>query len=126
MSILCLKKQPKTLCACPICTIHGSKTKEKHYEKFIESYFGIFPLTWMFHSRGLTNKINHIHERALRITYKTKSSRFQELLEKDNCVSIHHRNVQNLAIEIPKALHGFPSPILNDIFVPVSRSSNFC
>ena len=66
-----------------------------------------------------------MHERALRITYKDKSSTFQELLEKDNSVSIHHRNVQKLAIEIYKVLHGFSPPILNDIFVPVSRPYNF-
>ena len=79
----------------------------------------------MFHSRGLNNKINRIHERALRITYKDKSSTFKELLEKDNSVSIHHRNVQKLAIEIYKVLHGFSPPILNDIFVPVSHPYNF-
>ena len=80
---------------------------------------------WIFHSRRLNNKIYCIHERALRITYKDKSSTFQELLEKDNSVSIHHRNIQKLAIEIYKVLHGFSPPILNDIFVPVSRPYNF-
>ena len=63
-------------------------------------------------------------KRALRKTYKDKSSTFQELLEKDNSVSIHHRNVQKLAIKIYKVLHGSP-PILNDIFVPVSLPYNF-
>ena len=79
----------------------------------------------MFHSRGLNNKINLIHERALRITYKNKSSTFQEPLERDNSVSALHRNVQKLAIEICKVLHGFFPTILKDIFVPVSRPYNF-
>ena len=92
---------------------------------FVESQFGYCPLIWTFHTRVLNNKINRIHERALRITYKDKSSTFQELLEKDNSVSIHHRNIQKLAIEIYKVLHGFSPPILNDIFVPVSRPYNF-
>ena len=92
---------------------------------FVESQFGYCPLIWMFHSRGLNNKINRIHERALRITYKNKSSTFQKLLEKDNSVSIHHRNAQKFAIEIYKFLHGFSPPILNDIFVPVSCPYNF-
>ena len=48
----------------------------------------------MFHSRRLNNKINSIHERALRITYQDNTSTFQELLNKDNSVSIHHRNLQ--------------------------------
>ena len=71
----------------------------------------------MFHSRGLNNKINCIYERALRITYKEK--------EKDNSVSIHHRNVQKLVIEIYEILHGYSPSILNDIFVLVSRPYNF-
>ena len=63
-----------------------------------------------------------IHEKAPRITCKDKSS----TLEKDNSVSIHHRNVQKLTIETYKALHGFSPPILNDIFVLVSCPYNFC
>ena len=27
------------------------------------------PMIWMIHNRGLNNKINHIHERALHIVY---------------------------------------------------------
>ena len=60
---------------------------------FVESQFGYCPLIWMFHSRGLNNKINRMHERALTITCKDKSSTFPQLLENDNSVSIHHRNV---------------------------------
>ena len=56
----------------------------------------------MFHSRTLNNKINSIHERALRITYNDIKSRFEELLNKDNSVSIHHRNLQVLTIEMFK------------------------
>ena len=74
------------------------KQRRKIMKAFVESQFGYFPLIWMFHGRGLNNKINRIHERALRITYKDKPSTFQELLEKDNSVSIHHRNIQKLAI----------------------------
>ena len=43
-------------------------------KSFIESQFGYCPLIWMSHSRELNNKINRIHERALRITYNDKSS----------------------------------------------------
>ena len=40
---------------------------------FIESQFGYCHSIWMFHSIGLNNKINHIQERTLRITYNDKS-----------------------------------------------------
>ena len=92
---------------------------------FVESEFGYCPLIQIFHSRGLNNRKNCIHERALKITYKDKSSVFQELLQNGNFVSIHHKSAQALAIKTYKALHGFYPPILNDIFVPVSRPYNF-
>ena len=73
----------------------------------------------MFHSRSLNNKINRIHERALRITYNDKSSNFQELLDKDNSVTIHHRNIRTLAIETYKFLQGLSPPLFNEIFVEI-------
>ena len=66
-------------------------------KSFVTSQFGYCPLIWMFHSRRLNSKINSIHERALRITYQDQISTFQELLNKDNSVSIYHRNFQALA-----------------------------
>ena len=71
---------------------------------FIESQFGYCPLVWMFHSRSLNNKTNRIHETALRITYNDKSSSFQNLLQKDNLVTIHHGNIKILATETYKFL----------------------
>ena len=38
-------------------------------KSFLTSQFGYYPLIWMLHSRALNNKINSIHERALRVTY---------------------------------------------------------
>ena len=70
----------------------------------------------MFHSRGINNKINRIHERALRITYNNKSSSFQDLLDKDNSVTIHLRNIRTLAIETFKVLHDVSPPLLNEVF----------
>ena len=67
---------------------------------FIESQFNYCPLIWMFHSRTMNNKINRIHERALRIVYSDYSSKFDELLKKDGSFSIHVRNIETLAIEV--------------------------
>ena len=75
-------------------------------KSFNESQFGICPLIWMFHSRGLNNKINRFHERALRITYNDKLSSYGELLIKDSSVTIHYRNIRALAIEIYKVMQG--------------------
>ena len=56
----------------------------------------------MFHSRTLNNRINNIHERALRLTYKDNQSSFKELLEKDHSVTVRHKNLQALVTEIFK------------------------
>ena len=79
----------------------------------------------MFHNTGLNNKINRIHERALWITFNDKSSTFQELLDKDNSVTIHHRNIRALATEIYKILHGYSLATLNEVFVPSHCKYNF-
>ena len=84
---------------------------------FIISQFGYCPLIWMFHSRALNNKINSIHERALRISYEDKTSTFEQLLEKDNSVSIHHRNLQVLATEMFKIYKEISPDLLSDVFV---------
>ena len=82
----------------------------------IESQFNCCPLIWMLRSRTLNNKINHFHERALRTVYSDYNSSFYELLVKDDTVKIHQKNVQNLAIEIYKYLHGLSSAILSEVF----------
>ena len=50
---------------------------------YLASQFGYCPLVWMFYSRSLNNKINSLHERALRITYSDRSSSFENLLKKE-------------------------------------------
>ena len=83
---------------------------------FILSQFNYCPLVWIFHSRESNNRINLIHERALRITYKDKISSFQELLNKDGSVTIHNRNLQVLATEIYKYWNGFSPKLMGEIF----------
>ena len=70
----------------------------------------------MFHSRKLNNRINKIHERALRLVYKNYTSSFDDLLAKDNSFKIRQRNLQKLATEIFKVKKGIASAIMNNIF----------
>ena len=83
---------------------------------FIESQFNYCPLIWMFRSRAFNNKINHIHERALRTVYSDYNLSFYELLDQDDTFKIYQNNVQILAIEIYKYLHGLSPAIRSDIF----------
>ena len=68
-------------------------TKRRNIMKaFITCQFSYFPLMWMFHSRSLNNKMNRIHERALRSVYQNNLS-FSELLDLGNSVTVHQKNV---------------------------------
>ena len=64
----------------------------------------------MCHSRSLNSQINKIHERTLRIVHNDNISSFKQLLKLSGAITIHHRNLQFLAIEIYKALNNvFPT-----------------
>ena len=89
---------------------------------FILSHFRYCPLVWMFHSRKLNHRINRLHERALRITYKDDKSTFNELLIKDESYTIHERNIQTLAIELYKVVYGL-APKIMDLIFPLNSST---
>ena len=67
---------------------------------FIESQFNYYALICMFYSRTINNKINRLHEMALKIVYSDFKLSLEGLLMKDNSFSINERNIQSLAIEI--------------------------
>ena len=83
---------------------------------FFKAQFSYCPAVWMFHNHSLNNKINRLYERCLRIIYNYKHSNFEELLVKDNSVSIHHNNIHTLAIEMYKVANDMSPEIMKDIF----------
>ena len=91
---------------------------------FDESQFGYCPLTWMFHGRKANSKINHIHERTLRIVYKNNVLSSEELIELDQSFKMHHRNIQSLAIGLFKIKNDLSVTMMNDIFQPRAVSYN--
>ena len=83
---------------------------------FIESQFSYCPLVWMFCSRKMNKKLNHIHARALRLVYNDYTSSFEDLLSKDKSLSFHHRNIHQVAIEVYKSINGLSPPFMSEIF----------
>ena len=71
----------------------------------------------MFHSRHTNNRINRLHERALKIVYDDGVSTFNSLLAMDKSSCIHHQNIQRLLTEIYKALHDISGKSLTALFV---------
>ena len=67
-----------------------------------------------------------LHERCLRVVYNDRLSSFTELLNKDNFVSLHVRNIERLAIEMFRFYNGLSPPLMNNIFkVRAKNSYNF-
>ena len=83
---------------------------------FIMSQFSYCPLIWMFCSRKMNKKINYIHERVLRLIYNDYTNTFEDLLVNDKSVSIHHYNIQRVAIEMFKVKNNLCPEILQSIF----------
>ena len=73
---------------------------------FFTSQFNYCPLTWMFHSRKLNNKIYRLHKRCPRLIYSDRISSYDQLLDKGNSVPINQKNLQKLAIEMFKTYTG--------------------
>ena len=84
---------------------------------FIESQFNYCPLVWMFHSRTMNNRINKLHERALKLVYKNSELSFEELLELDNSKTVHQKNLQRLAIEMYKVKNNIAPLPMRELFI---------
>ena len=104
--------------------IHTVELRRKIMNAFSNAQFSYCPLVWMFHSRTLNNKINRIHERALRIVYNDANSSFNELLIKNRSFTIHERNIQTLATEVFKIINGLSPEIMKEI-LPLKLTSNY-
>ena len=66
--------------------------------------------------RKLITKINRLQEQVLTLTYNDHISSFKELLSKDGTFTIHEQNIQNLAIEMLKALNDLSAPDFSELF----------
>ena len=113
---LCRKAGKKLSVLARLSNFMCTNKKRALMKAFIESQFSYCPLIWMFHSRGLSNKNNHLHERSLRIVHKDNISSFEDLLKKDRSFTIHQRNIQSLAIELFKVKGNLSNNIMYDIF----------
>ena len=116
---LCKKAKNKIRALAPYMTIEKRKLL-MHY--FFNAQLNYYRLIWMLHSRCNNNKIKYLHERCLRLIYCDKNSSYEELVERDGSVFIHHRNVQNLATEIYKVKSELVPLITANVFKTIPEN----
>ena len=114
---LCKKASQKLHALTRVSRYMDKPQLELTMTSFVMSHFSYCPLVWMFHDRKSNNKINKIHERALRIIHKDSTSNFEELLIKSNSASVHQRNLQLLLTEIYKTVNNLNPSFMAEVFV---------
>ena len=115
VQMICKKASQKLTAILRLANIISEKKRKVLLKTFFESQFSYCPLLWMFCSRKLNNKINRLHERALRIAYKDYVSRFEEKLIKAGSVTIHQSNLKVLATEMYKISCGISLSFMQDL-----------
>ena len=123
---LCFKQQIKFICEKAGQKLHALSRisyfldidqLRRIVKAFILSQFNYCPLVWMLCYRTLNNKINRIHERVLRITYKDMTSDYDTMLLRYIAVPIHIRNLQLLMTEVYKTKWELNPSFTKEIFV---------
>ena len=90
--------------------------------KFLfDAQFNYYPLIWIFHSRQNNKKFKHMHERCLPLIQNDKLSSYEELLGKDESVSVHHRNIQSLDLEMFQIKHNQSREIVAESFTHATQ-----
>ena len=62
-----------------------------------------------------------MHERCLPLIQNDKLSSYEELLGKDESVSVHHRNIQSLDLEMLQIKHNQSREIVAESFTQTTQ-----
>ena len=79
----------------------------------------------MLHGRLANNMINKLYERCLRIIYSNVYVSYEELLEKGESVSRHHRNLRIYAKEMFKVVKDISPEMMTEGFHLISVAISF-
>ena len=113
---ICEKVSQKLNTLAKFATYMGATKKRILMNAFFKSQFNYCPLVWMYCNRSLNTKTNRKHERCLRMVYNDKKTNFNELLVKDSSASIHHQNLQKLAVEMFEVSRDLSPEIVDESF----------
>ena len=124
VKILCRKAGQKLHALTRVSCYMDTEKLKLLMRAFVLSHFSYCPLVWMFNDRTTNHRINHLHERALRIAYNDHINDFGYLLEQSNSVPIHIRNLQLLMTEVFKTKFHLNPSFMKDFFRKRNMSYN--
>ena len=114
---MCRKAGQKLSALSRISPYLETDKKELLFKSMVKSQFNYCSLVWMFWSRNANNLINKIQERSLGLITNDKTSTFEHLLQANNEIRTHQRNLQVLMLKMFKIINGFAPPIMEDFFL---------
>ena len=86
------------------------------YNSFILTNFNYCPLIWMFCGKTANEEVNRVHKSAPRVLLNDFESNFEELLHRNEEVTIHEKNLQKLMLEVYKCITTGNPSFLWDFF----------
>ena len=119
---LCTKANQKLSARSKMAKLLSFNKRNTLFQVFEEFQFKHYLIVWMFHSRCTNDKINMLHERALRIVYDNNVSTFDQLRAMEKSFCIHQQNIQRLLIEIYRALYDISEDSLKELFIRRERT----
>ena len=115
ISELCKNASQKIAALSRLSSYRYNSEKNFFFNLIIKSQFSYCPLVWMFCLRISNNMINKLHERPLRIILNDCSSDFNIILENNNDICNHHRNIEALLTEVFKVKNKLAPSIMESI-----------
>lgn len=116
ISNVCMKAQRKLTVLTRTRKYLNFSMLKIRFKTICQSQFKFCSLKWMSYSRNTNNKINKLHEKALRLAYNDCASTFEELLEKDKSFTLLHYNIQTICKELYKVYNNLSQTIFIDLF----------
>ena len=99
---------------------------QMHWNEYqIAANFNICPISWIFCDKKNTSKLETLQERALHLVFCDKNSTNNDILKRDNFLSLKPYRIKCLAVVVYKCVQGFNPTHLNRPLVEPLRNYNF-
>ena len=122
--LLCDNANRKVQALMRLRTLLSLEQKLVLLNSYVMSQFNYCSNVWMFHGKVANDRINRVHERALRAVYNDFNSTYQQLLSKGRHVRVHQKNLKTLSVKAFKSITGYSPNFISAMFTEKMPSYN--